>query len=40
MTRQMNFLISHVYREGNKVADLMANFGLTVSSFTSWHVAP
>jgi hypothetical protein len=40
VTRQMNFLISRVYREGNKVADLMANFGLTLSSFTSLHVAP
>ncbi|KAK2391461.1 hypothetical protein QL285_064921 [Trifolium repens] len=39
-TRQMNFLVTHVFREGNKVADLIANFGLNVSFFTSWHLAP
>jgi hypothetical protein len=36
----MNLLVAHVYREGNKVADLVANFGLTFSSFTFWYVAP
>jgi hypothetical protein len=40
MTRHMNLLVTHVYREDNKVADLVANFGLTFSSFTSWYVAP
>jgi ribonuclease HI len=39
-TRQMNFLVTHVFREGNKVADLVANFGLNVSLFTSWTMAP
>jgi ribonuclease HI len=39
-TRQMNFLVSHVYREGNKVADLVANFGLNAAFSTSWLLAP
>jgi hypothetical protein len=30
MTRHMNLLVTHVYREDNKVADLVANFGLTL----------
>jgi ribonuclease HI len=38
--RQMNFLVTHVFREGYKVADLVANFGLNVYFFTSWHLAP
>jgi ribonuclease HI len=37
---QMNFIVTHVYREGNKVADLVANFGLNVPAFTSWSTAP
>jgi ribonuclease HI len=39
-TRQMKFLVTHVFREANKVADLITNFGLNVSFFTSWHLAP
>jgi ribonuclease HI len=39
-TSQMNFIVTHVYREGNKVADLVANFGLNVPAFTSWSTAP
>jgi hypothetical protein len=39
-SRQMNFLVTHVFREGNKVADLVANLGLNISLFTSWTMAP
>jgi hypothetical protein len=33
-------MVTHVYREGNKVVDLVANFGLTAPSYTSWLTAP
>jgi ribonuclease HI len=40
MLSQMNCIITHTYREGNKVADLIANFGLSLSDSTSWTVGP
>jgi ribonuclease HI len=40
MARSMNCLVSHIFREGNQVADLMANHGLTLASIVYWHVAP
>jgi ribonuclease HI len=40
MIGQMNFIVSHIYREGNGVADLIANFGLNSSTSTSWNSAP
>jgi ribonuclease HI len=39
-TRQMNFVVSHTYREGNVIADLLANHGLNLSSIFFWHEAP
>jgi ribonuclease HI len=39
-TRQMNFVVSHTYREGNVIADLLANHGLSLSSIFFWHEAP
>jgi len=29
----MNFHVSHIYREGNKCADTLANLGLTFASY-------
>jgi hypothetical protein len=40
MLSQMNYIVIHIFREGNSVADLLANFGLTSSVFTSWSTAP
>ncbi|GAU10853.1 hypothetical protein TSUD_425370, partial [Trifolium subterraneum] len=40
MMNSMNCFVTHIYREGNKVADLIANHGLTLSSFISWNTAP
>ncbi|CAJ2638119.1 unnamed protein product [Trifolium pratense] len=40
MTNHMNFFVTHIYREDNKAADLIANHGLTLSSFISWNIAP
>jgi hypothetical protein len=36
----MNFVVSHTYREGNVIADLLANHGLSLSSIFFWHEAP
>jgi ribonuclease HI len=33
MIRSLNFIVSHLCREGNQVADLFANHGLTLASF-------
>jgi hypothetical protein len=32
--RNMNFFVSHIYREGNCCANGLANVGLTIDSFT------
>jgi ribonuclease HI len=36
----MNFIISHIYREGNHCADKLAAIGLTMTDFTWWDSAP
>jgi ribonuclease HI len=38
--RGMNIIVTHIYREGNKVADQLANFGLTAIGFSTWSIAP
>jgi ribonuclease HI len=40
MISQMNFIVTNTYREGNIVADLIANFGLSAPLLTSWDSAP
>jgi ribonuclease HI len=40
MTRLMNFMVSHIYREGNQVADSLANHGLSLSSIVFWNTIP
>jgi ribonuclease HI len=37
---QMNCIVTHIYREGNQVADLMANHGLSLSSIMYWYEPP
>jgi len=39
-TRLMNFIVSHIYREGNTCADFLANIGLTISDTMWWDSAP
>jgi len=39
-SRRMNFLVTHVYREGNRCADALANFGLTVNHLIIWLEIP
>jgi ribonuclease HI len=38
--RQMNFMITHIFREGNHAADLLANHGLNINSIIFWHHTP
>jgi ribonuclease HI len=40
MIRSMNYIVTHIYREGNHVADSLANQALSLNSFTVWHDAP
>jgi ribonuclease HI len=36
----MNFYVSHIYREGNHCADKLANLGLSLPTFTWWDHIP
>jgi hypothetical protein len=40
ITSGMNFVVSHVYREGNQCADGLANLGLSIDRFTIWNELP
>ncbi|KAL5714562.1 hypothetical protein ACHQM5_016506 [Ranunculus cassubicifolius] len=34
------YMVSHIYREGNYVADTLANMGLELVDFTWWYRIP
>jgi len=36
----LNCIVTHIYREGNQVADLLANHGLTLTSIFYSQEAP
>jgi predicted methyltransferase len=40
MINQMNFLVSHIYREGNQIADSLANFGRSLNNLEVWEEIP
>jgi hypothetical protein len=40
MIKGLNFIVSNICREGNMVADLFANQGLTIPSCTYWNDPP
>jgi hypothetical protein len=40
MISHMNCIITQTYREGNKVAYLIANFGLIIPDPISWNIGP
>jgi ribonuclease HI len=40
MASHMHIIVTHIYREGNQVADLLANYGLTIPSIILWDFAP
>jgi ribonuclease HI len=39
MVDSMNCIVTHIFREGNQVADLIANHGLNLASIVYWQVA-
>jgi hypothetical protein len=36
----MNCIVTHIHREGNQVADILARHGLVIPSLSRWNVAP
>ncbi|CAJ2662070.1 unnamed protein product [Trifolium pratense] len=40
LTQSMNFVVSHVFREGNFCADSLAHIGLTLDRLTIWNDVP
>jgi ribonuclease HI len=40
LIRQMNCVITHIYREGNQVADMLTNHGLNLTSIVFWNEPP
>lgn len=40
LSRKISFLSSHVFREGNTCADLLANHGIGISGFCWWDSIP
>lgn len=40
LTRQIHFYVSHIYREGNSLADKLANFGASTSGSIWWLSLP
>jgi hypothetical protein len=40
ITRSINFVVSHIYRECNQCADGLANIDLSLNSFTIWNELP
>jgi hypothetical protein len=39
LLKQMNCLVTHICREGNQVANSLANFGLALSEIAFWNEA-
>lgn len=40
LARQLRFFVSHIYREGNSLADRLANFGASGSGSIWWLSLP
>jgi ribonuclease HI len=40
LLNDMNCIVTHIHREGNTVADLLASHGLHLTSISHWSVAP
>jgi ribonuclease HI len=40
VSTNMNILVSHIYREGNECADVLANLGLGLLNFSFWNDVP
>ncbi|MCI21977.1 ribonuclease H protein, partial [Trifolium medium] len=39
LLNEMNCIVTHIHRECNKVADLLACHGLSLNSISHWNVA-
>lgn len=39
-TKRMNFIYSHIYREGNVCANRLASFGTTTQGYVCWDLIP
>jgi hypothetical protein len=37
---EMNVIVSHVFREGNTIADKLSKLGLQITNFTWWDSSP
>lgn len=40
LTKQMSFIFSHIYREGNTCADKLAVYGTIIDCFVWWDLIP
>jgi len=40
LASQMNFLVTHIYREGNQCEDILANIRHNVDNLTIWFQIP
>ena len=40
LLQQMNYVITHIFREGNNFADKLASIGLTIQALTIWMKIP
>jgi len=40
LTLSMNFVATHIYREGNQCADILAGICFNVNNFTVWIEVP
>jgi ribonuclease HI len=40
MFKQLNCVVTHIYREGNQAADSLANHGLSINTVVFWEESP
>jgi len=40
LINSMNFVVSHIFREGNQCTDSLANFSITIQGLFSWKSSP
>jgi len=38
--RNMDYIVTHIYRKGNHVADCLTNYGITLNSYVYWYDIP
>ena len=40
LTTSMSFMVTHIYREGNHCADLLASIGISLNTYFWWDHLP